>query len=227
MDYTYKEIEELIARLHAVHPDRRVALLGRIKHFQRLGWPEGSNVGKGTRVRYDTRRTLSLVIAFELLDVGVTPERAVALLRSPLTIFPVSFLAALRGYRGTLGAVEISEAIVDGKDVKSYFGGDGDALLVISPSSMRYLKWAQDEERERLGEASFLTSEPELIPAFLRSSNLRQAAVLNISILIADFVEVARSLGPIDLSEIEEDLQRWVEDLHIKVELKFHEHPQT
>jgi hypothetical protein len=68
-------------RLHRVSADKRVAMLGRLKHLQRLGWPPGSNLGKGRRVKYQADQTLLVAWALELIQLGFTPERAVATLR--------------------------------------------------------------------------------------------------------------------------------------------------
>lgn len=77
MHHTYGELEAFLAEIHRVAPEKRTALKGRLKHFQRLGWPAGTNQGKGARVQYGVGQTLSLAIGFELLQLGLTPERVV------------------------------------------------------------------------------------------------------------------------------------------------------
>lgn len=77
MRLSYRELEDFIAELHAVAPSKRTALKGRLKHFQRLGWPAGTNQGKGARVQYDIGQTLFLAVGMEMLQLGITPERVV------------------------------------------------------------------------------------------------------------------------------------------------------
>ena len=47
-----------------------------MRHFQRLSFPAGVNTGKGIKAAYTAESVVSLVVAFELLELGNTPERA-------------------------------------------------------------------------------------------------------------------------------------------------------
>ena len=80
MKLTFGQVEDLIASLHAVSDEHRIALRGRIKHFQRNGWPRGTNTGKGRPARYDFPSLLGLTIAVEFTQIGMTPERIVEVL---------------------------------------------------------------------------------------------------------------------------------------------------
>jgi hypothetical protein len=80
MRLTFGQVEDLLASLHAVSDEHRIALRGRIKHFQRNGWPRGTNTGKGRPARYDFPSLLALAVAFELTQVGMTPDRIVEVL---------------------------------------------------------------------------------------------------------------------------------------------------
>lgn len=75
MQLTYAQLEDFFAEVHKVAPEKRIALKGRLKHFQRLGWPLGTNLGKGARVQYGLGQTLSLAIGMEMLQLGLTPEK--------------------------------------------------------------------------------------------------------------------------------------------------------
>lgn len=206
MELTYKQIEELLAALHGVHPDRRVALLGRIKHFQRLGWPEGTNVGKGSRVRYDTRRTFSLVVAFELLEIGMMPDRIVELLGSSHMFFPIGLLAAVRHCRGMPGEVALPGIVMDGREVTGHLAEGGDSLLVAYPSALQSLRMAEQKER-----ATITTVE-----GLAQLGIGRRAAVFNLSVLVKDVLGVA---GDIDLDVIEQELEQWIDGLRVPIEV--------
>ncbi len=80
MRLTFGQVEDLIAILHDVADEHRIALRGRIKHFQRNGWPRGTNTGKGKPACYDFPSLLGLTIAFEFTQIGISPDRVVEVL---------------------------------------------------------------------------------------------------------------------------------------------------
>lgn len=51
----------------------------RLKQLQRLGWPRGVNNGRKTRVSYTAQQLLELAFIFELIELGLSPERATGL----------------------------------------------------------------------------------------------------------------------------------------------------
>lgn len=96
MEFSYAQIERLVAAMHGILPARRSALEGRLKHFKRLGFPSGVNTGRGIAAKYNISAVLRLVVAFELLQLGIMPEKAVALIRGMNLI-----LVDAAGYAGT------------------------------------------------------------------------------------------------------------------------------
>ncbi|API58752.1 hypothetical protein BSL82_05000 [Tardibacter chloracetimidivorans] len=81
MKLTYRQVEGLLAELHGIREEGRLALQARVRHFQRYGWPGGTNTGRGRAATYDFGAVLGLCLGFELLQIGLTPERAVDVLR--------------------------------------------------------------------------------------------------------------------------------------------------
>lgn len=75
----YGQVEALLARLHRIADDKRVAFQGRLKHLQRLGFPRQTNTGKGRRVRHSYETLIQLVLALELTQFGLAPQRVVQL----------------------------------------------------------------------------------------------------------------------------------------------------
>jgi len=65
--------------MNRIDPDSDAAFRARLRHFQRLGFPEGSNTGKGKRAEYDLDMLLQLVIGIQFMQAGVTPQRTVHL----------------------------------------------------------------------------------------------------------------------------------------------------
>ncbi|CAN5325427.1 hypothetical protein BH10PSE12_BH10PSE12_01790 [soil metagenome] len=72
---------ELLADAMEVPIDRRSALLGRFQHLQRLSLIDGINPGRGTAAEYKANHVLVIAVAFQMLQLGMTPERAVHVLK--------------------------------------------------------------------------------------------------------------------------------------------------
>lgn len=81
IELTYAEVEAVLAALHHIADDKRVAFKARLKHFQRLKFPDGSNTGTGKRVVYTIDMFVKLAFAMELTQIGMSPKRIVHILR--------------------------------------------------------------------------------------------------------------------------------------------------
>lgn len=80
IELSYSDVESVLAALHRIAPNKRIAFRARLKHFQRLGFPAGANTGTGKRVAYTAKMLLQLAFAVELTQVGITPKRIVEML---------------------------------------------------------------------------------------------------------------------------------------------------
>lgn len=65
-----------LARVNLIREDARSAFDARLKHFQRLEFPPGTNTGRGRAATYGIGHVLQLAFALELVQLGVPPERA-------------------------------------------------------------------------------------------------------------------------------------------------------
>ena len=54
----------------------------RFRYFQRLGFPAGTNTGRGKPASYELDQLLQILLAFELLAAGMSPTRVVRTLRT-------------------------------------------------------------------------------------------------------------------------------------------------
>ena len=72
---------ELLADAMEVPEGRRTALLGRFQHLQRLSLIDGINPGRGKAAEYRANQVLIIAVAFEMLQIGLTPERAVRVIK--------------------------------------------------------------------------------------------------------------------------------------------------
>lgn len=77
---SYADVENVLAGLHRIADDKRVAFRARLKHLQRLGFPEGVNTGTGKRVSYTLSMLFQLALAMELTQVGLAPKRIVKII---------------------------------------------------------------------------------------------------------------------------------------------------
>ena len=57
------------------------AFLGRFQHLQRLRLVEGINPGRGKQAEYRANHVVVIAIAMQLLQLGLTPERAVRIIK--------------------------------------------------------------------------------------------------------------------------------------------------
>lgn len=58
------------------------AFLGRFQHLQRLRLVQGINPGRGKQAEYRANHVLIIALAMQLLQLGLTPERAVRLIQT-------------------------------------------------------------------------------------------------------------------------------------------------
>ncbi|GAA0471438.1 hypothetical protein GCM10009096_10540 [Parasphingorhabdus litoris] len=62
--------------IHGIAPAKLGALRSRLKHFRRLGFPKKIDTGPGIHVSYGAKEVLFLVYAFQLIELGMAPEKA-------------------------------------------------------------------------------------------------------------------------------------------------------
>jgi hypothetical protein len=98
----YSDVEAVISARHGAG-SKPTALLGRLKYLQRFDWPPGGARGQGSRAGYGLEQLLALMMAFELLELGLPPVRIVRLLRTgwdrTLPTLVVGWASALHGAR--------------------------------------------------------------------------------------------------------------------------------
>lgn len=65
--------------MHSIADEKRSAFSNRLRHLQKLGFPPGTNAGRGRAVAYQTGHAIQLAIVLEMNQVGLSPERAIRL----------------------------------------------------------------------------------------------------------------------------------------------------
>jgi hypothetical protein len=84
VQYTFAQVEAALAETYGVAHERRSSFRARLQNLQKLGFPPGTNTGRGRAARYDPGHVYLLGVALELLQLGLTPERAKSVIESDL-----------------------------------------------------------------------------------------------------------------------------------------------
>jgi hypothetical protein len=120
--------------MHGVAPARVGALKGRLQHFQRLGFPAGVNTGRGKPAEYGVSAILRIVVAFELLQLGLMPERAVGIMR---------LLGSVMVHAAGHAAGPLLES-----GAEEFVQADGNILLFFDPSALGGLTGVHTDDLE-------------------------------------------------------------------------------
>lgn len=189
MQITYSELEDFLAYAHGVSPEKRAALKGRLKHFQRLGWPSGTNKGKGARVQYGVGQTLLLAMGLELLQLGLTPERVISELKYGGGLIAEGFLSALEDYR------------IERENV--YF--------ILSPENLRSLRGIDDNEETT--SFALVTSQQNITEILLSGviSSYRRLALVSVSNILDDYISYFMDKGLDSPDSLKDPLEKWKE----------------
>lgn len=98
MQFKFDQVERALAAVYEIADDRRTAFSSRLKHLQRLGFPAGTNPGRGRVASYDPGQAFLLALALELAQLGHPPERSARLIVANLVdIAGSAFAAATQG----------------------------------------------------------------------------------------------------------------------------------
>ncbi len=115
MSLNFSEASFVVAMVAGITPEKAATFQSRLKQWQKMGFPEGTRVGRGTKAEYGALQVFQLAILVKLLRVGLTPERAQKVV--------ISAWPALRG-----GIVEAVLCMSNGEDHLHYYLIQLDAL---------------------------------------------------------------------------------------------------
>ena len=130
MQLQHKALVAVLAAMFDIDDPNLVAFKGRMQHMQRLGFPPGSNTGRGKPSTYGWRELFLLSMAFQFLEIGATPDRTIAY----LTKAEEPLLVALRN---------VVKSVLEGKKA-----GDFENFLKVELSGLQSLQ-TNREEREQ------------------------------------------------------------------------------
>jgi hypothetical protein len=82
MDLSFNQIETVFAKRFDIPEGKVIAFRARLQHFQRLKFPSEVNTGRGKKASYGWMQTIQLMVALDLVDLGITPEVAAKSVRA-------------------------------------------------------------------------------------------------------------------------------------------------
>lgn len=100
MILSYGQLEATVVAHLRIHPDRVATLRARIKQLQKLQFPPGVNVGRGTKMAYNGTHLFQLISAFELINVGLPAATATGMVVTNWRVFEAGYGRAIKNLAG-------------------------------------------------------------------------------------------------------------------------------
>ena len=79
--YTFRQLVDFLCVIGQVAPESKSTFVSRLMQLQRLGFPDGVNVGHGVRMKYSIVEIYKLALAFEILATGLPPRVTLSAIR--------------------------------------------------------------------------------------------------------------------------------------------------
>jgi hypothetical protein len=148
---SYSETLQILAKVNDIAAESDGAFRARLRHFQRLGFPQGANTGRGKPADYDLTMLLQLVIATQFMQAGMAPTRIVDLINRNWgeTVLHLLLAASPAGtFQDENGRIT-----------------DPDIALCVSPESLRELSTVGEKKSDYF-EAFYFQETPRLAELF-------------------------------------------------------------
>lgn len=191
---TYGQAEHGLAMAHEVDAGRLPAFRSRLRNLQRLGIPPGIALGRGRAATYGAGEILLMALALELIQLGLTPERASFVIRENLDRV---VLAARIAARWT-------------KDRET----DPAMFLWCDPASLSQI-WAPEgaDEADRSFNYGGVAVLKERLTSWAKAksqSEFRRLALINLSNVIGEIVAFSEAAG-FHSEDVLNALHEWTE----------------
>ena len=85
-----------MALCHDIAPDKRSAFANRLKHLQKLGFLPDIRTGRGKAADYKGHHVFLLGLALQFIELGLTPERTIFVIRENLNFVLIPTRFAMR-----------------------------------------------------------------------------------------------------------------------------------
>lgn len=187
MAFDFARVSTMLAFHHDISISHMTKFFSRLKNLHRLGWPLAFESTKGKASSYSLGDLLDMAMALELLQLGLTPERAILVLKN-------NRWASLMAYR--LAASALAEqpwAFLPEKGEDQTRDIPFSMFIYFDPSGLQDLKeppaddeWAIDGGERDSAEATFFFGGPGVIEriALGWNSGATRLAICNVSTVI-------------------------------------------
>lgn len=81
MALKFEEARFVIAFASNIHVEKSGTFTSRLQSWQKQDFPEGTRVGRGVKAEYGAKQIFQLAIMMKLQRIGLTPERAIKVVR--------------------------------------------------------------------------------------------------------------------------------------------------
>jgi hypothetical protein len=81
MSLKFEEARFVIAFANNIRPEKSGTFTSRVQSWQKLDFPEGTRSGRGVKAEYGAKQIFQLAIMMKLQRLGLTPERAIKVVK--------------------------------------------------------------------------------------------------------------------------------------------------
>jgi hypothetical protein len=81
-ELSFGQLEACLAHIQQVADEKRYTFQSRLKQWQKMGFPAGTKVGKGVKVKYTFQHLCQIVVMMQMMRLGLTPERSIHMVNS-------------------------------------------------------------------------------------------------------------------------------------------------
>ncbi len=166
---SFAAVEGMLAQLHSISDDKRVAFQGRLKALLKSGLLPHVHQGRGRAASYTPFDTVRFALALELTQLGLTPERAVKVL--------------LNNWYPAAMAVQMATHWLSGE------GEDPTGMfLYFDPAALSDLMTVLPDRDEDYASATFFYGGigvvHEILDRWSRDVGVRRLALINVTTLL-------------------------------------------
>lgn len=112
MPFVFSQVDDALAKVHTIVPEKRSAFSNRLKHLQKLGFPGGINTGRGRAAEYRGHHIFLLGVALQLIELGLNPERAIRVVEENLQPITAAARLCLSNLRRDVEAYETDSNVI-------------------------------------------------------------------------------------------------------------------
>jgi len=95
LSLTFADAHFVVSMVAGISPEKGETFRSRLKQWQKMGFPQGTKVGRGVKAEYGAAQIFQLVLLVKLLRIGLTPDRAQRVIKSAWTRFMGGITEAL------------------------------------------------------------------------------------------------------------------------------------